>query len=73
MGAFAAGLALIGPIGIVLDLVLGSLVVALLFRRSKKSRVTHDNLHDMDDAGRVVKIRKTPRKVSRKDRKKVAL
>ena len=73
MGAFAAGLALIGPIGIVLDLVLGSLVVALLFRRSRKSRVTHDNLHDIDDAGRVVKIRKTPRKVSRKDRKKVAL
>ena len=69
MGAFAAGLALIGPIGIVLDLVLGSLVVALLFRRSRTNRVTHDNLHDIDDAGRVVRIRKTPRK----DRKKVAL
>ncbi|TFC92755.1 MULTISPECIES: inorganic phosphate transporter [Cryobacterium] len=73
MGAFAAGLALIGPIGIVLDLVVGSLVVALLFRRSRTSRVTHDNLHDIDDAGRVVKIRKTPRKVTRKDRKRVAL
>ncbi|MCY7289757.1 MAG: inorganic phosphate transporter [Cryobacterium sp.] len=69
MGAFAAGLALIGPIGIVLDLVLGSLVVALLFRRSRTNRVTHDNLHDIDDAGRVVRIPKTPRK----DRKKVAL
>ncbi|TFC51274.1 inorganic phosphate transporter [Cryobacterium sp. TMT2-10] len=73
MGAFAAGLALLGPIGIVLDLVLGSLLVALLFRRSRATRVTHDNLHDIDDAGRVVKIRKTPRKVSRTDRKKVAL
>jgi PiT family inorganic phosphate transporter len=73
MGAFAAGLVLLGPIGIVLDLVLGTLVVTLLFRRSRKSRVTHDNLHDIDDAGRVVKIRKTPRKISRKDRKKVAL
>jgi PiT family inorganic phosphate transporter len=73
MGAFAAGLALIGPMGIVLDLVIGSLVVALLFRRSRKNRVTHDNLHDIDDAGRVVKIRKTPRKASRTDRKKVAL
>ncbi|HSP52507.1 MAG TPA: inorganic phosphate transporter [Cryobacterium sp.] len=73
MGAFAAGLALIGPIGIVLDLVIGSLVVALMFRRSRTSRVTHDNLHDIDVAGRVVKIRKTPRNVSRSDRKKVAL
>ncbi|TFD34827.1 inorganic phosphate transporter [Cryobacterium sp. TMT1-19] len=77
MGAFAAGLALIGPMGIVLDLVIGSLVVAVLFRRSRQSRVTHDNLHDIDDAGRVVKIRKTPRKASRtasrKDRKQVAL
>lgn len=77
MGAFAAGLALIGPMGIVLDLVIGSLVVAVLFRRSRQSRVTHDNLHDIDDAGRVVKIRKTPRKASRtasrKDQKKVAL
>ncbi|TFC25982.1 inorganic phosphate transporter [Cryobacterium sp. TMT2-18-3] len=77
MGAFAAGLALIGPMGIVLDLVIGSLVVAVLFRRSRQSRVTHDNLHDIDDAGRVVKIRKTPRKAARtashKDRKKVAL
>ncbi|TFD26936.1 inorganic phosphate transporter [Cryobacterium cryoconiti] len=73
MGAFAAGLALIGPIGIVLDLVAGSLVVALLFRRSLATRVTHDNLHDIDDAGRVVKIRKTPRKASHSDRKKIAL
>ncbi|TFC93745.1 inorganic phosphate transporter [Cryobacterium sinapicolor] len=73
MGAFAAGLALIGPMGIVLDLVIGSLVVALLFRRSRLNRVTHDTLHDIDDAGRVVKIRKTPRKASRSDRKKVAL
>ncbi|TFB54573.1 inorganic phosphate transporter [Cryobacterium sp. TMT2-17-1] len=77
MGAFAAGLALIGPMGIVLDLVIGSLVIAVLFRRSRQSRVTHDNLHDIDDAGRVVKIRKTPRKASRtasrKDQKKVAL
>ncbi|MBC7441073.1 MAG: inorganic phosphate transporter [Ramlibacter sp.] len=73
MGAFAAGLALLGPLGLVLDLVVGSLVVALLFRRSRTNRVTHDNLHDIDDAGRVVKIRKTPRRVSGKDRKKVAL
>ncbi|TFD77994.1 inorganic phosphate transporter [Cryobacterium fucosi] len=73
MGAFAAGFALLGPVGIVIDLLLGSLVVALLFRRAQRSRISHDNLHDIDDAGRVVKIRKTPRKISRRDRKKVAL
>ena len=73
MGAFAAGFALLGPVGIVIDLLLGSLVVALLFRRAQRSRISHDNLHDIDDAGRVVKIRKTPRKIARRDRKKVAL
>ena len=73
MGAFAAGFALLGPVGIVIDLILGSLVVVLLFRRAQRSRISHDNLHDIDDAGRVVKIRKTPRKIARRDRKKVAL
>ncbi len=73
MGAFAAGFALLGPVGIVIDLFLGSLVVVLLFRRAQRSRISHDNLHDIDDAGRVVKIRKTPRKIARRDRKKVAL
>ncbi|TFC10783.1 inorganic phosphate transporter [Cryobacterium algoritolerans] len=73
MGAFAAGFALLGPVGIVIDLLLGSLVVALLFRRAQRSRISHDNLHDIDDAGRVVKIRKTPRKIARRDRKRVAL
>ncbi|MBG6057359.1 PiT family inorganic phosphate transporter [Cryobacterium sp. MP_M3] len=73
MGAFAAGFALLGPVGIVIDLLLGSLVVVLLFRRAQRSRISHDNLHDIDDAGRVVKIRKTPRKIARRDRKKVAL
>ncbi|TFC01429.1 inorganic phosphate transporter [Cryobacterium mannosilyticum] len=73
MGAFAAGFALLGPVGIVIDLILGSLVVVLLFRRAQRSRISHDNLHDIDDAGRVVKIRKTPRKIARRDRKKVSL
>ena len=73
MGAFAAGFALLGPVGIVIDLLLGSLVVALLFRRAQRSRISHDNLHDIDDAGRVVKIRKTPRKIARRDRKNVSL
>jgi len=73
MGAFAAGFAMLGPIGIVIDLLLGTLVVAMLYQRSKRTRVSHDNLHDIDDAGRVVKIRKTPRRIARRDRKKVAL
>jgi PiT family inorganic phosphate transporter len=74
MGAFAAGLALLGPIGIILDVVIGSVVVYVLYRWSKRDRVTHDNmLHDIDDAGHVVRITKTPRKPSRKDRQKAAL
>ena len=74
MGAFAAGLALLGPIGIVIDVILGSIVVAGIYRWSRGSRVSHENLlHDMDDAGRVVRITKTPRKPTRKDRQKVAL
>lgn len=74
MGAFAAGLALLGPIGIVADLVIGAGVVASLYLWSRRTRVSHHTvLNDIDDAGRVVKIRSTPRKTARKDREKVAL
>ncbi|HYI32339.1 MAG TPA: anion permease [Glaciibacter sp.] len=74
MGAFAAGLALIGPIGILLDAVIGTIVVVAIFWWSRRSVVSHHNaINDIDDAGRVVKIRKTPRKPPRRDRKKVAL
>ncbi|MEO6310415.1 MAG: inorganic phosphate transporter [Leifsonia sp.] len=75
MGAFAAGLALLGPIGIILDAVLGTAVIAGIFFWSRQGRVSHNNamnVNDIDDAGQVVKIRKTPRKPSRNDRKKVA-
>ena len=75
MGAFAAGLALLGPIGIILDAVLGTAVIAGIFFWSRQGRVSHNNamnVNDIDDAGQVVKIRKTPRKPSRSDRKKVA-
>lgn len=74
MGAFAAGLALLGPIGILLDAVIGTLVIAGIFWWSRRNVVSHHNaINDIDDAGRVVKIRKTPRKPPRRDRKKVAL
>jgi PiT family inorganic phosphate transporter len=75
MGAFAAGLAMLGPIGIILDAVLGTVVIAGIFLWSRRERVSHDNamnVNDIDDAGQVVKIKKTPRKPSRSDRKKVA-
>ncbi|GAA3894584.1 inorganic phosphate transporter [Leifsonia kafniensis] len=75
MGAFAAGLASFGTIGIILDAVLGTIVIVGIFLWSRKERVSHNNavnVNDIDDAGRVVKIRKTPRKPSRSDRKKVA-
>ena len=74
MGAFAAGLALLGPIGIVLDVIIGSIVVATIYWWSRSTRVSHHHLlHDMDDAGHVVRITKTPRKPTRKERQKVAL
>ncbi|WP_022884113.1 inorganic phosphate transporter [Glaciibacter superstes] len=76
MGAFAAGLAHIGPIGIILDAVIGAVVIAGIFWWSRREKVSHHNalnINDIDDAGRVVKIRKTPRKPPRQDRKKVAL
>lgn len=74
MGAFAAGLAHIGPIGILLDAIIGALAISGIFWWSRRNRVSHHNaINDIDDAGRVVKIRKTPRRPSRKDRKKVAL
>jgi len=74
MGAFAAGLALLGPIGIVLDMVIGTILIMALFRWSRRNRVTHNTLlNDIDDAGRVVEIKKTPRRARRSKRKKVSL
>jgi PiT family inorganic phosphate transporter len=74
MGAFAAGLASLGPVGILLDAIIGSLVIGGIFFWSRRNVVSHHNaINDIDDAGRVVKIRKTPRKPPRRDRKKVAL
>jgi PiT family inorganic phosphate transporter len=44
-----------------------------LFRWSRRNRVTHNTLlNDIDDAGRVVHIKKTPRRPRRRDRAKVA-
>jgi len=70
MGAFAAGLTTLGPIGIVLDALIGGLVIVVMFRWSRRNRVTHNTmLNDIDDAGRVVRITKTPRRQKRADRK----
>jgi len=75
MGAFAAGLALLGPIGILLDVVIGTIVIGGIFFWSRKESVSHQNavnVNDIDDAGQVVSIKKTPRKPSRSERKKVS-
>lgn len=75
MGAFAAGLALFGPIGILIDVVLGTIVIGGIFLWSRKESISHHNavnVNDIDDAGQVVSIKKTPRKPSRSERKKVA-
>jgi PiT family inorganic phosphate transporter len=74
MGAFAAGLALLGTIGIVLDAIIGAAVILGIYLWSKRKSVAPTaGINEIDDAGRVVKIRKTPRKPPRRDRKKVAL
>ncbi|MFT2817803.1 anion permease [Leifsonia sp. A12D58] len=74
MGAFAAGIAHFGPIGVAIDAIIGALVIGGIFWWSRRDKVAHHNaINDIDDAGRVVKIRKTPRKPARKDRTKVAL
>jgi PiT family inorganic phosphate transporter len=74
VGAFAAALALIGPVGVILDAIIGAVVIVGIFLWSRRDVVSHHNaINEVDDAGRVVKIRKTPRKPPRRDRKKVAL
>jgi PiT family inorganic phosphate transporter len=71
MGAFAAGLAQFGTIGIVLDAVIGTVVIVGIYFWSRRETVVHTvGINEIDDAGRVVKIRKTPRKPPRRDRKK---
>jgi PiT family inorganic phosphate transporter len=74
MGAFAAGLAYIGPVGVILDAVIGALVIVGIFLWSRRETVSHHNaLNEIDDAGRVVRIKKTPRKAPRRERKATAL
>jgi PiT family inorganic phosphate transporter len=74
MGAITAAIAQIGIVGVVIDAIAGALVIAGIFLWSKrKSKPVSVGMNEIDGAGRVVKIRKTPRKPPRKDRKKVAL
>jgi len=74
MGAITAAIAQFGLVGVVIDAVVGALVIVGIFLWSKrKSKPVTVGINEIDGAGRVVKIRKTPRKPPRKDRKKVAL
>ncbi|RNE62455.1 inorganic phosphate transporter [Cryobacterium tepidiphilum] len=74
MGAITAAIAQFGIVGVVIDAVAGALVIAGIFLWSRrKSKPVTVGINEIDGAGRVVKIRKTPRKPPRKDRKKVAL
>ncbi|WP_434317049.1 inorganic phosphate transporter [Leifsonia sp. P73] len=67
VGAIAALVGLLGPIGILIDTVVAALVITFIFWRSRRNRVSSANAvepgpvqgqSDVAESGRVVKIRK---------------
>lgn len=59
MGAAAALVASIGPVGVAIDGVLGLAAMLFIYFRSRHNRVGHDNaVSDIDNAGGAVKINK---------------
>lgn len=74
VGGITAFIAQLGLVGVAIDAVLGALVIGGIYWWSRRqSRPLTVGINEIDGAGRVVKIRKTPRKSPRKDRKQVAL
>jgi PiT family inorganic phosphate transporter len=69
VGGLAALLAGIGPIGILIDAVVGLAVIILIFWRSRRNEISHHNVtSEVADSGRAVKIKRNP-----KPKKKVSL
>ena len=59
MGAFAAFIAALGPAGIIVDAVVGTLAILGIFLWSRRNPVTHDNaVSSIENAGEVVRIKK---------------
>jgi PiT family inorganic phosphate transporter len=64
MGAIAAFVALLGPIGVAIDAVVGTLVVLLIWRLSRRQHVSHHNaVAEVADAVGAVDIKSDPRPI----------
>ncbi|ANJ27518.1 inorganic phosphate transporter [Agromyces aureus] len=62
VGAIAAYLALLGPIGVLLDAVVGAGVIILIFMLSQRNEVSASNVtSEVADSGRAVKIKRNPK------------
>jgi PiT family inorganic phosphate transporter len=61
VGAIAAFVALLGPIGIIIDTVVGVAVILAIFLRSRRDEVSHHNVvSDVADSGLAVQISTNP-------------
>jgi inorganic phosphate transporter, PiT family len=73
VGALAAAVAHLGPVGVIIDAVAGTLVILLMFLISRRNRISHDNaISDMDHAGEVVKIKRKKKKKKDKQQLEVS-
>jgi PiT family inorganic phosphate transporter len=62
VGALAAFVALIGPIGVLVDTVVGAAVIGTIFLWSRRNEISHRNvLSEVADSGRAVKIKGNPK------------
>ncbi|SFR87869.1 inorganic phosphate transporter, PiT family [Agromyces sp. CF514] len=62
VGAIAAFIALLGPVGVILDAVVGAGVITGIFLLSQRSEVSASNVtSEVADSGRAVKIKRNPK------------
>ncbi|MFF2370269.1 anion permease [Agromyces sp. NPDC058110] len=62
VGAIAAFIALLGPVGVILDAVVGAGVIVGIFLLSQRSEVSASNVtSEVADSGRAVKIKRNPK------------
>ncbi|GAA1944959.1 inorganic phosphate transporter [Agromyces allii] len=62
VGAIAAAIALLGPVGVILDAVVGAGVIIGIFMLSQRSEVSASNVtSEVADSGRAVKIKRNPK------------
>jgi len=62
VGALAAFVALMGPVGVLIDTIAGALVIGGIFLWSRRNEVSHRNvLSEVADSGRAVKIKRNPK------------